>query len=101
VLLRFKLVEFVPLGHLFRAVEALAAFSAAVWAVRKEQQDPEFQDASALGPMNVVASAKRAVSFLGIDEHAEFASHSQDMLAPGSPARNRPFIDCAEAVIEN
>jgi hypothetical protein len=89
VLLRFKLLNLIPLGHFLRAIEALAALAAAVGAIREKQKDPKFQKASALGSMNVVAAAERAVSILGIHEHAEFASHSKGIIALEGSTRNR------------
>ena len=49
--------EIVYLGHFLGAVKALAAFAAAIGTVGKKEEDPEFQDASALGSMHMLTAA--------------------------------------------
>ena len=51
-----ELVVFFAAAQLLRPIETLAAFPAPIRPVRKKEQDPEFQDASALGAMHVVAT---------------------------------------------
>jgi hypothetical protein len=65
-----ELVVFFAAAQLLRPIETLAAFPAPIRPVRKKEQDPEFQDASALGAMHVVATTLRAAFFLGVYEQA-------------------------------
>jgi hypothetical protein len=85
-----EFVETVPLGHILRAIEALAAFSAAIGAVRQEEQDPKFQNASALSAMHVFAPADRTIPFLGVNEQAILAFHWERIIALAHPGGNCP-----------
>lgn len=76
-----EVVHFFSLGHALGAVEALAALAAAIGAVGEKEENPEFQEASALGAMHVFAAAERAIAFFGIDEQAQSASHRKRMIA--------------------
>ena len=61
---------FFSFGHALGAIEALAAFAAAVGAIGEEEEDPEFQEASALGTVHVLTTAEGAIAFFGIDKQA-------------------------------
>jgi hypothetical protein len=90
VLLRLKLLDFIPFGHVLRAIETLAAFAAAVGAIRKKQQDPKFQKASSFGTMDMVAATEGTISILGIYKDAEYAFHSPGMIQPESLRAQSP-----------
>jgi hypothetical protein len=77
------------LGHIPGAVEALSALAAPVGAKGEEEQQPEFQNASTLGAMHVVAAAQRTLSFSGIHKQPKDTFHWQGMIAPRDSARNR------------
>jgi hypothetical protein len=62
------LFEDIWLRHLFGAVETLAAFPAAVGAIRQAKKDPKFQKASALGAVDVLAAAQRTIPLLRVNE---------------------------------
>ena len=88
-LLVVKILELIPFGHSPGAVKTLAAFAAAVGTVGEKEQDPEFQQASALGSVDMIAATEGTVSFLGVHEHAECALHWEGMIAPDESVRNR------------
>jgi hypothetical protein len=71
-----QVVEVFLLGHAFRSVEALAALAATIGAKRKEDQNPKFQKASALGAMHVIAAAHRAISIFRVCKQSQGAFHS-------------------------
>jgi hypothetical protein len=70
-----ELVVLFASRHFLRPVETLAAFAAAIRPVRKKEQDPEFQEASALGAMHMIAATLRAAFFLGVYEQAKRSFH--------------------------
>ena len=75
--------------QMFRAIKAFAALATTVWAVRHEQHDPKFQKASAFGSMYVVATTKRAIPVVRINEEAKFALHWEGIIVPGDYVSNR------------
>ena len=80
----------VLLGHMFGAVETLAALAASVGAVRKEKQNPKFEESAALGAMDVMAAALGTTSLSTVDKQAQRAFHWPRIIAPGeSPAQSR------------
>ena len=88
-LLFVEFVEAFPPRHSFGAIETLAALAAAIGAIWKEEQDPKFQKAPALGAMHVVAAAKRTISIFGVWKQSKDAFHWQRIIAPCESGRNR------------
>jgi hypothetical protein len=91
----FKILLFVEsavafvFGQMPRAIETLAALATAVRAIGQEEQNPKFQKAPALGPMNVLAAAERTNSFTGVGKQAKNTFHRERMIAPVVCWRNR------------
>lgn len=88
--LRFiELFDVLLFGQFLGAIETLAALAATIRAIGKEEQDPKFQKASALGAMHMIAATQRTIPFLGVDEQAKSALHWPRIIAPGEIVRNR------------
>ena len=85
-----EIVEAFLLGHFLGAIETLAALAAPIRTIGQKEEDPQFQKASALGAMHVVATTDRTISFLGVHEEPKDALHWERMIAPGESGRNRP-----------
>jgi hypothetical protein len=68
----------------------LAAFAAPVRAIRQEEENPKFQEASALGAMHVVATTQRTSSVRSVQEQPKGTLHWERMIAPGQSGRNLP-----------
>ena len=90
-----EFVEGVPFGHSLGAIETLAALTAPVWAIRQEEQDPKFQEASAFGAMHMVAATQRTIPFLSVYKQTKCAFHWQRMIAPGERVCNRLARRCS------
>lgn len=85
-----EFVEAFSLGHTSGAIKSLPAFAATVRTIGQEEQDPKFQNTSALGAMDVFAAAQRAIPFFGVHKQTKFAFHWEGIITLGHGGGNSP-----------
>jgi len=84
----WHVAQLIAVVKFFGAVKTKAALSATIGTNREEEQDPIFQNPSALGAMNVHASTPGTGLFRVVNEESQDTAHRKSIIRRSVSGRN-------------